>query len=248
MIDLKSTPVKVWDQKVSPLFILKWTTVVNLGAYFIFMVYALVVFEDANKALPSMSGMIAYSRGTTISFTLIVFLHGYTIMSYLVIASEYIGFRSNQFKFISISSFIYWMSLIMVSYLPLHTTKNPHNIFAIMGFIFSTFTVYLHKHTFIITEYGKWPRLNFNTTERYLMLMEIVMITSISILGILFWSLDMVIAEYTFVALILVDKFFKVYILEKSGLMNIDNAYLLYSYHSPPNNPSTGIEIYNADF
>ena len=111
MIDLKSTPVKVWDQKVSPLFVLKWTTVINLGAYFIFMVYALVVFEDANKALPSMSGMIAYSRGTTISFTLIVFLHGYTIMSYLVIASEYIGFRSNQFKFISISSFIYWMSL-----------------------------------------------------------------------------------------------------------------------------------------
>lgn len=169
-------------------------------------------------------------------------------MSYLVIASEYIGFRSNQFKFITVSSFIYWMSLIMVSYLPLDATKNPHNIFAITGFVFSIFTVYLHKHTFLITEFGKWPRLDFHTTEKYLMLIELSMIIIISILGILFWSLDMVVAEYVFIALILLDKYFKVYILEQSGLMNIDNAYMEYRYFSPANNPQSGIEIYNPDF
>lgn len=248
MLDLKNIPVIVWKQSVHPEFILKWTTVFNLGAYFIFMVYALIVFEDIDKSLPSMSGMIAYSRGTTISFTLVVFIHGYTIMAYLVIVSEYIGFRSNQFKFISMSSFLYWLSLIMVSYLPLNATRNPHNIFAVTGFVFSIFTVYLHKHTFLITENGKWPRLDFNTTERYLMLIEISLIIIISILGILYWSLDMVIAEYVFIALILLDKYLKVYILEQSGLMNIDNAYLQYSYFSPSNNPRSGIEIYNPDF
>ena len=248
MLDLKQTPVKVWSQQVDPEFVLRFTTILNLGTYFIFMIYSLVVFEDENKALPSMSGMISYSRGTTVSFTLMVFIHGYTIMSYLVIASEYIGFRSNQFKFISISALIYWMSLILVSYFPINATRNPHNIFAITGFVFSIFTVYLHKHTFVVTEPGKWPRLDFNTTERYLMLAEITMIIVVSILGILFWSLDMVIAEYVFVALILVDKYFKVYILQQSGLMNIENAYLEYRYFSPPNNPSTGVEVYNPNF
>lgn len=248
MIDLKQVPVKVWSQTVDPELILKWTTVINLGAYFIFMVYSLVVFEDEGNKLPSMSGMIAYSRGTTISFTIIVFIHGYTIMSYLTIASEYIGFRSNQFKFIAGSCFIYWFSLILVSYLPLDAVENPHNIFAITGFVFSVFTVYLHKHTFVVTERGKWPRLDFGTTEKYLMMSEIVMIFTISILGILFWTNDLVIAEYVFIALILVDKYFKVYILEQSGLMNIENAYLEYRYFSPPNNPETGIEIYNPNF
>jgi hypothetical protein len=248
MLDLKETPIKVWDQRIHPELILKWTTVFNLGAYFIFIVYAFIVFEDETENLPSMSGMIAYSKGTTISFTIIVFIHGYTIMSYLVIASEYVGFRSNQFKFISVSSFLYWVSLIMISYLPLDAAKHPHNIFAITGFIFSIFTVYLHKHTFLITEFGKWPRFNFYTTEKYLMLIEVSMIIIISILGILYWSLDIVVAEYVFVALILLDKYLKVYILEQSGLMNIDNAYLEYRYFSPPNNPATGIEIYNPDF
>lgn len=245
MLDLKNTPVKVWDQRISPEFVLKWTTVFTLGAYFIFMIFSLVVFEDENKSLPSMSGMIGYSRGTTISFTIVVFVHGYSIMSYLIIASEYIGFRSLQFKFLSMSAFMYWFSLIMVSYLPLNAVKNPHNIFAVTGFVFSIFTVYLHKHTFLITQPGKWPRIDFHTTERYLMLSEITMIIVISILGILFWTNDLVIAEYVFIPLILVEKYFKVYILEQSGLMNIDGAYLEYRYFSPPNNPSTGIEVFN---
>lgn len=248
MLDLKSTPVKVWSKSVDPLFVLKVSTIFNLGTYFIFMLYALVVFEDENKSLPSMSGMISYSRGTTVSFTLMVLVHSYTLMSYLVIASEYIGFRSLQFKFISFSALIYWLSLIIVSYFPVNTTRNRHNVFALTAFTFSIFTVYLHKHTFLVTDKGKWPRLDFNTTEKSLMLSEISMIIIVSILGILFWTLDMVIAEYVFVALIIIDKYFKVYILEQSGLMNIDNAYLEYSYYSPPNNPSTGMEVYNPNF
>lgn len=246
MLDLKQTPVKVWSQYIIPEVILKWTTVFNLGAYFIFMVFSLVVFEDEGKKLPSMSGMIGYSRGTTISFTIMVFIHGYTIMSYLVIASEYIGFHSLQFKFISLSSFMYWFSLILVSYLPLNAVKNPHNIFAVTAFVFSIFTVYLHKHTFLVTDPGRWPRLDFSTTEKYLMISEISMIIIVSILGILFWSNDLVIAEYIFIALILVDKYFKVYVLEQSGLMNIEGAYLEYRYFSPPNNAFTGIEIINT--
>lgn len=248
MLDLKSTPVKVWDQKVNPLFILKFSTIFCLGAYFIFMLYALVVFEDENRTLPSLSGMISYSRGTTVSFTLIVLVHSYTLTSYLVIASEYIGFRSIQFKFISASALIYWLSLIIVSYFPLDTTRNRHNVFALIAFTFSIFTVYLHKHTFLVTEVGKWPRLDFNTTEKTLMLAEVMMILVVSILGILFWTLDIVVAEYFFIALIIIDKYFKVYILEQSGLMVIERAYLEYSYYSPPNNPSTGMEIYNPNF
>jgi hypothetical protein len=73
--------------------------------------------------------------------------------------------------------------------------------------------------------------------------MEITMIFSVSILGILFWTLDIMVAEYVFIALILVEKYFKVYVLVKSGLMNIDGAYLEYKYFSPPNNKQSGVEI-----
>lgn len=228
---------KIWKISISPSTVLTVTTLVTLTAYFIYIVFSISVYKDKGGTLPSMSWMIAYSRGTTITFTLMVFVHGYALLSYLVIASEYIGINSYQFKAIAGSSFLYWLSLILVSYLPLDGSENPHNVFAVMGFTFAIFTVFLHKHTFIT---GRWPYVDFAVNDRLLMASEISLIVIISVLGGLFWFLDYVIAEYVFVGLILADKYVKIRILEKSGLLNTEGAKLEYVYYSPLNAPKTG--------
>lgn len=230
---------KIWTIEVGPTSILTLATVVTMTAYFIYLVFSISVY-DGNNTLPSMSWMIAYSRGTTITFTLMVFIHGYGLISYLVIASEYIGILSYQFRAIAGSAFLYWLSLILVSYLPLDGHENPHNIFAVMGFVFALCTVYLHKHTFItIREDSYIPRLDFSKTDWPLWLSEILLIITISILGGIFWFMDIVVAEYLFVGLILIDKYVKIRILEKSGLLNTDGAKLEYTYYSPTNNVQT---------
>ena len=227
---------KIWEIEVSPLSILTFTTVVTMIGYFVYLLFSIMVFEDENRDLPSLSGMIAYSKGTTISYTLLVFVHGYGLMSYLVIASEYIGLQTIQFRAIAASCFIYLLSLILVSYLPLDGSEDPHNVFAIISFVFATASVYLHKHTFVV---DKWPYIDFHVSERYLILSEIMLMLTITIMGMLFWSFDIMVAEYVFIALLLVDKYIKVTILEKSGLMNIEGAKLTYTYYSPQNNPRT---------
>lgn len=242
MADL-SGPKKIWMIEVKPSSILTLATIVTMTAYFIYLVFSISIYTkeetDNVKSLPSMSWMIAYSRGTTISFTLMVFVHGYGLMSYLVIVSEYIGILSYQFRAIAGCSFLYWLSLILVSYLPLDGNENPHNIFAVMGFTFALCTVYLHKHTFLVIKPGRWPYIDLNVTDKFLVFTEVVLIISISVLGGLFWFMDIVIAEYVFIALILVDKYVKIRILEKSGLLCTDGAKLEYVYYSPPNREKT---------
>jgi hypothetical protein len=228
----KQDPVKVWAIRISPLSILTFSTVVSTVGFIIYLIFSMSVVRGDATTLPSLSGMIAYSRGTTISFTLMVFVHGYGVMAYLVIASEYVGLQSLHFKVIATCSLVYWMSLILVSYLPITTDENPHNIFAVTSFTFATLTVYLHKHSFVIS---RWPYIDFSVSEKYLIASEIVMISTVSVMGILFWQYDVMVAEYIFLALIIIDKFFKVTILEKSGLMKLGGSFIEYTYFSPPN-------------
>lgn len=230
---------KIWTIEVAPMSILTLTTAVTMTAYLIYLLFSISVY-DGHNILPSISWMIAYSRGTTITFTLLVFIHGYGLISYLVIASEYIGIVSYQFKAIAGSAFIYWLSLILVSYLPLDGHENPHDIFAVIGFTFALCTVYLHKHTFIIFKEESYiPILEFSKIDWFLWLSEIFFIILISILGGLFWFMDIVIAEYFFFGLIIIDKYVKIRILVKSGLLNTDRAKLKYSYYSQTNNIQT---------
>jgi succinate-acetate transporter protein len=123
--------------------------------------------------------------------------------------------------------------------------SNPHNVFAVMGFTFAICTVYLHKHTFVVINHKQWPYLDLNVTSKALAISELVLIITISILGGLFWFMDVVIAEYIFIALILVDKYVKIKILEKSGLLNTDGATLKYVYYSLPNRENSGAYITN---
>lgn len=249
----KESLAKIWTIEVGPTSVLTLATVVTMTAYFVYLVFSISVYDGSGKdaVLPSMSWMIAYSRGTTITFTLMVFVHGYGLMSYLVIASEYIGILSYQFKAIAGSAFLYWLSLILVSYLPLEGNENPHNLFAVMGFTFALCTVYLHKHSFIsFSDDRFFPRLDFSKTDWTLALSEIFLIVTISVLGALFWFMNIVIAEYLFIGLILIDKYVKVRILEKAGLLKTEGAKLEYVYYSPPNNVRTyhNVSRGNLDF
>lgn len=230
----------VWKRSVSPVAILRHTTVVTVFVYCCFLAYVLT-YNTGGEPTPSMSRMIAFSKGTTITFTLMVLLHGYTLMSYLVIASEYIGAESWQIYFLTIASVAYWLCLLIVTYIPMDGNENPHNVFAVGGFLFALFTVYLHKHSFINTDKEMCGIIDIAHTERRLVLYECIMILTITILGGLFWTYDVVFAEYIFVGLIIVDKYFKVAVLEESGLLNLENAALEYRYYSPANNPQTGV-------
>lgn len=235
----------IWKFEVKPTVVLTMATVITVTAYTLYLVFSISVFDDVDGGLPSMSSMIAYSRGTTISFTLLVFVHGYALMSYLVIVSEYIGVASLQFKAITISSLLYWWSLILVSYLPLDGHENPHNIFALLGFTFALFSVFLHKHTFIHVNGDGKVTFDFDVKDKLLAMSEVILIVVICVLGSLFWFMNIVIAEYLFIGLILVDKYLKVRILQKSGLLNTEESRLVYTYMSLPNGPTS---FTNTDF
>lgn len=206
----------VWNFEFSPLDVLRFTTFLNLTLYLVFFLFAM--WEEHVEKYPSMSWMIAYSSGTTASFTIMVFIHGYTISSYLVIASGYIGYRSQQFKAIAVSSFVYWLSLIMITYMPLSRDENPHNIAALVAFFSATASVYLHRQT--------------NDLD-LLLLTELMTIVIVTLLGVLFWFFDKTVAEYIFIPIIMVDKYLKVSVMQRLGLIDLSDSKVRYSYITP---------------
>lgn len=226
---------RVWTIEIIPHSILKYTTIVTLLGYLILLIYCSVVYEKEHDSLPSISSMIAYSNGTAITFTLLVLIHWYSNLAYLVIASEYIGLRSLQFKIISLCIVIYSLCLLMISYIPVDDDTNPHNVTAVVSFTFAILSVYLHKHTFVVYEIGEWPRFNFRIVDKSLIFSELLIMITLTVLGVLFWFYDYVISEYISIVVILLDKYLKVLILEKSKLLNIEGAKVAYSYYSPNN-------------
>jgi len=218
-------PEKLWQIKLPVRNILTASTLVSSLGFIVYITYAL----NTMSSTPSISRIIEYSKGTTITFTLIVFCHGYGVASYLVIASEYIGLLSWHFYAVSISCAAYIISLIIVSYIPIDDNTaevDTHSIFALSAFVFALLSSWLHRHSLLNYHLIKeeWP----------IVVAEGVFLMGVAICGFLFWFDENNIAEYVFIFLIIIDKEVKVRILEYTGLLNVRNSFLVYTYHTPP--------------
>ena len=222
---------KKWTIEVKPMTILEVSTLISFIGYIVFLSYSIGVAQYTS--FPSLSAMIAHSRFATISYTFLVFIHGYGVFAYLIIISGYIGKTSRHFMLISSSAFLYLSSLIVVSYLPIQEDDvDPHNWFAFASFGFALLTVVVHKHTFI--NFNRRCPIDFRSTERVLVASELFIIVTSIVMAILFWQTDIIPTEYVFIALLILDKYLKVLILNKSELINLDVSILEYSYYTLP--------------
>ena len=217
---------KLWQLKLPVRNILLATTVLTTVGVIAYLSYALNTLEDST---PSVSRMIEYSKGTTITFTLIVFGHAYGVVSYLVIASEYIGLFTWHFNVVAFSCAAYLISLIVVSYIPIddeNSEVDTHSVFALTAFIFALLSSWLHRHSLLNYQLVK--------EEWSILVAEGVFLLAITVCGLLFWLDENAIAEYAFIFLIVIDKEIKIRILEYTGLLNVNNSFLVYTYHTPP--------------
>lgn len=222
----ENLPDKLWQIKLPVRNVLLVTTLTTCLGFIVYITYAL---NTLNESTPSISRMIEYSKGTTITFTLIVFGHGYGVASYLVIASEYIGLFTWHFYAVAFSCAAYLISLIVVSYIPIDDRTadvDTHSIFALSAFTFALLSSWLHRHSLLNYKLVKeeWP----------ILVAEGVFLVAVTICGIFFWLDENTVAEYAFIFLIIIDKEVKVRILEYTGLLNVRNSYLVYTYHTPP--------------
>jgi hypothetical protein len=237
MIDNDSfhAPRLVWNVKVYPKFLLTFYTFITTGGYCLFLLYCLQHVPPHGEEMdyPSVSAMIAFSRGTTLTFSLLVYCHTYAISNYLVLISEYLNVTSYQFYAVSLFCIIYNVALIVVTYLPLTGYETAHNTFSMIAFFAALFSVFLHRHAFWV-----WPSLTIEkctNTEFFLILTEFVFIAIICVTGFMFWFHDITWAEYIFIGLILIDKEVKIDILRWTKLIRTNNSYVQYSFYSPKN-------------
>lgn len=233
--NFQKIPVEVFKWSINPNIVLSICTIGTVIMYTIFLTVGLrlPITEDLHYGLPSISAIIAYSKGMTITFTFIVYLHSYGLYCYLIIIAEYLGKESFAFLTSAALCILYIICLIVVTYLPLTFDETKHNIFAVSAFAFALFSVYLHKYSFIIyTERGY--RIS-NKREAVVLGLEFIIIISISLTGALFWFQNYMWAEYIFILLVLIDKQIKIFILTKTNLLYLEGSYIQYAYFSPPN-------------
>lgn len=211
----------IWEFKLPVRRMLTITTLITIWGYLGYLSYCFAVLDETT---PSVSEMIAFSRGTTITFTLLVFIHAYGVCSYLVIISKYVGVGTRHFKVIAFSSFAYLVALIVVTYLPLDGHEDPHNVFAFLAFFFAILSSLVHRHG--VLDVGP------SFVEFPVVIIEVLFLVVVVICGALFWFVNSTVAEYVFMFLIIIDKEVKVAVLERFGLLLAEGSYLTYSYYT----------------
>lgn len=199
----------IWSVGVRPMRTLTFATVFTLLGELGVLLYAWL-YEPG--PLRSVSAVIGRSSGLSIVYATLVYVHGYSLLSYLVLASGYLSTSSAHFRLMATMCALYWGSLIVVSYIPISLNDEHHNAAAFMAFFFACCTTVLHRHSF-------WHA----PPETALMVVEVAIMVGIVGLGALFWFAGAVLAEYGFIALILLDKYVKIRTLHAGGLVDVDN-------------------------
>lgn len=205
--------ISVWEVRYNPYEVLKWTTVITLWGFLSLSVYC---SANNSKVQPTLSAAMSNSPTVSLAFALLVYVHGNAIACYLTLASEYIGLHTWQYSLVAGSSVAYWFCLLALSYLPLDEAKEEHHAAATGAFVFATLSAILHRR-------GGTPVM-----EIY----EVGMMSAIVISGVAFWIAGVVLAEYTFIGLVVVDKALRVKLLRQEGLVANAPSYVEYRYFS----------------
>lgn len=231
----KLRPVEVFNFSMNPYIVMTTCTALSIILYFIFMFVGLNlgIDYDTVDGVPSVSAIIAYSKAMTLTFTFIVYIHSYSLYSYLIILSQYLGKTSFSFISIVLLCVLYILSLIIVTYLPLNVDEFKHNVFAVSAFVFAALSVYLHKHSLLVYTIRGYEFCN--QKEGVLIVSELLVLITITVMAGLFWFQNNMWAEYMFILIILIDKQIKIWILLGTELIYLKGSYISYSYYSPPN-------------
>lgn len=212
-----------WSIKLDVVKLLNVTTGVTLIGLIIFLSYGLTKFENP----PSVSAIIALNRETTVSFAILVLLHGYSVMAYLVILSAYYGLNSWYFRGSVIACAAYIFALIVLSYLPLDRHTDPHDVVAAFAFFLAALSSIIHKPGFIVKKEYK--------EDIEILSVEVFFLIALAIFGSLFWFNNSMLSEYIFMGLLVIDKAFKIYVLQVVGLVQLSGAHIKYSFQVPQN-------------
>jgi len=205
--------VSVWEVRYDPYEVLKWATVITLWGFLSLSVYC---SASASAVQPTLSAAMSDSPTVSLVFAALVYVHGYAIACYLTLASEYIGLDTWQYSLVAGSSVAYWCCLLAVSYLPLEAAREEHHMAATLAFVFATLSAILHRR-------GGTPAM-----EIY----EVGIMCAIVLSGLAFWTAGIVLAEYTFVGLIIIDKAARVKLLRQEALVSNEASYVEYRFFS----------------
>jgi len=200
--------------------------VASTACLLIFVALVTITTVIADRVL-TLSEIIAASHGATVTYGMVVLLHTYSLAAYLVIMTGYIAPSSLHFRAVAASCAMYVMALIGLTYFPVTTHDDPHNAFAVTAFGFATASTWAHRH-------GIFD----DAAEAPLLTLEFALVAVIVTTGLLFWINGWTIAEYVFIALIIMDKELKLTMLTWSGVYDASAVQLQYVATSRKNRRS----------
>lgn len=231
--DPDERPRIVWTYVTDPREILRYTTIYCITSFVVFVMYCNFQVDSLRGA--SISTMMGSSKISTLIFTFIVYLHSYSLESYLVILAEFLGTNSFQFKFIALNCVIYIISLVVLTYLPVEEYAGVHNIFAVLALFFASLSIFIHKHSFFKCFYSSTTQSTLQTNAFILSTSEFFFLIVVLATAFIFWFTSSAICEYIFIGFILVDREFKINIMVRAGIINIKDNAMVVVYILPPN-------------
>lgn len=205
----------VWQFRVKPFHI---SLLATCTALLVFVASTLINAFDEH-ALRTISELLIEFRWFSITYTIVVFIHSYAVLAYLICVSDYIGVQSREFMALCACCVIYLGCLVVVGYVPVSREEELHNFFAIMAFIFAILSSLLHK--FGSSQHG----------EQSLAIYEACLIGALILAGALFWSLGDASAEYVLVGIILMEKHMKLELLDRYEILHSKRGWIVYSFN-----------------
>lgn len=221
-IELPIKPGTVWKVRISTERALRMSTLITLLGFFCYVVYGFIVVGD--RSFVTVSDILAYSRGTAITFSLLVLLHGYTLYIYLVVISGVLGPDTLRMRFTFTVVLVYWISLLVITYLPVTHDDDFHGAFAFTILVSGLLSMLTQEHAMCILD----------DPQKQLVFTEVFSILFILGAALLFWYGEVIVAEYIVFCVFIVEKYLKLQLLCAAGLIELgDSATLSVIYIAP---------------
>lgn len=209
----------VWRTTLKPRVFLRGATACTFIVFLTFLFIGVGLDDEA----PSISAMVAKSREMTLTFTLMVYLHSYAAMAYLILLSRYVEADSTQYRTIALLVRVYLGALVLLCYVPIEVSATAHHAVAFVAFSCAAASGIFTKHSFFS-----------GIRDRRVVCVEIAVVVTIAVTACTFWATGNVWAEYVLVGVVIMDKELKIVALERTGLVVLSDSYVQYSFHAQP--------------